>query len=39
VSELWLSARLDNIGDEAVRDAVAFPQPGRHASAGLEVRW
>jgi vitamin B12 transporter len=38
-SEIWLSARLDNIGDEAVRDALAFPQPGRHASAGIEVRW
>lgn len=39
VSELWLSARLNNIGDVAVRDALAFPQPGRHASAGIEVRW
>jgi vitamin B12 transporter len=39
VSELWLSARLNNIGDVAVRDALAFPQPGRNASAGLEVRW
>ncbi len=39
VSELWLSARLNNIGDEAVRDVTAFPQPGRHASAGVEVRW
>lgn len=39
VSELWLSARVNNIGDAAVRDAVAFPQPGRNASAGLEVRW
>jgi outer membrane cobalamin receptor len=39
VSELWLSARLNNIGDVAVRDAVAFPQPGRNASAGIEMRW
>jgi len=39
VSELWLSARVNNIGDEAVRDTLAFPQPGRHASAGIEVRW
>jgi len=38
-SELWITARIDNIGDVAVRDAVAFPQPGRHASAGFEVRW
>jgi outer membrane cobalamin receptor len=39
VSELWLSARVNNIGDVAVRDAAAFPQPGRYASAGIEVRW
>ena len=39
VSELWLSARVNNIGDTAVRDAVAFPQPGRNASAAVEVRW
>ena len=39
VSELWLSARIDNIGDTAVRDAVAFPQPGRNASAAIEMRW
>jgi outer membrane cobalamin receptor len=39
VSELWLSARLNNIGDAAVRDSVAFPQPGRNASAAFEVRW
>jgi outer membrane cobalamin receptor len=39
VSELWLSARIDNLGDEAVRDTVAFPQPGRHASAAIEIRW
>jgi vitamin B12 transporter len=39
VSELWLSARVNNIGDEAVRDAVAFPQPGRNASGAIEVRW
>ena len=39
VSELWLSARVNNIGDTAVRDAVAFPQPGRNASGAIEVRW
>jgi vitamin B12 transporter len=39
VSELWLSARVNNIDDVAVRDAVAFPQPGRNASGGIEVRW
>jgi outer membrane cobalamin receptor len=38
-SELWLSARVNNIGDVAVRDVAAFPQPGRYASAAIEVRW
>lgn len=38
-SEVWIFAELDNIGDEAVRDAVSFPQPGRHGSAGIEVVW
>jgi len=38
-SELWLSARVNNIGDTAVRDSVTFPQPGRNASAAIEVRW
>jgi vitamin B12 transporter len=38
-SELWIYGRVDNIGDVAVRDSLAFPQPGRHASAGFEVRW
>lgn len=37
--ELWVFAAMDNIGDVAVRDSVSFPQPGRSASAGLEVRW
>jgi outer membrane receptor protein involved in Fe transport len=37
--ELWIFAALDNIGDESVRDAVSFPQPGRNGRAGVEVRW
>ena len=37
--ELWLYAALDNVGDEAVRDAVSFPQPGRSGNLGLEARW
>lgn len=37
--QLWFYARLDNLSDEAVRDSVSFPQPGRNASAGFEVRW
>jgi outer membrane cobalamin receptor len=39
VTELWIHARIDNIDDTAVRDSLAFPQPGRNASAGIEVRW
>ena len=30
VNELWVYANVENIGDEAVRDALSFPQPGRH---------
>lgn len=39
VNELWVYANVDNIGDEAVRDAISFPQPGRNVSAGFEVAW
>jgi len=39
LSRLWLFVAFDNIGDVAVRDSLAFPQPGRSASAGLEVAW
>jgi outer membrane receptor protein involved in Fe transport len=39
VSELWVFAELNNISDEAVRDALSFPQPGRNGSAGVEVIW
>jgi len=38
-SEIWLFAEIDNLSDEAVRDAISFPQPGRNASAGVEVIW
>lgn len=39
VSEFWVYAAIDNITDEAVRDSISFPQPGRHASAGFEAVW
>jgi vitamin B12 transporter len=35
----WVFVEGDNLGDEAVRDALSFPQPGRRFSAGVEVRW
>ena len=38
-TEIWAFFAIDNLSDEAVRDAVSFPQPGRQASAGLEVAW
>jgi outer membrane cobalamin receptor len=38
-TDVWLFAEVNNIGDIAVRDALAFPQPGRNASAGFEVHW
>jgi outer membrane cobalamin receptor len=39
VSELWVSAHLENLSDVAVRDSLAFPRPGRNLSLGLEARW
>ncbi|HEY5657065.1 MAG TPA: TonB-dependent receptor, partial [Myxococcota bacterium] len=39
LAELWLFFEMNNVGDIAVRDTLAFPQPGRNASAGFEVRW
>lgn len=36
---IWLYVEVDNFTDEAVRDSLSFPQPGRQASAGLEVSW
>ncbi|MEZ4278235.1 MAG: TonB-dependent receptor [Myxococcota bacterium] len=36
---LWLFVDLDNLTDEAVRDALSFPQPGRNLTAGLDFRW
>jgi len=35
--ELWIFAQMDNVTDQAVRDSISFPQPGRNASAGVEV--
>jgi outer membrane cobalamin receptor len=39
VPRLWVFFRVDNLSDEAVRDTLAFPQPGRAASAGFEASW
>jgi vitamin B12 transporter len=38
-ARIWIFASVDNIGDVAVRDTLSFPQPGRAATAGFEVRW
>lgn len=35
----WLFFDLNNLTDEAVRDSVSFPQPGRNATAGVDFRW
>ena len=35
----WLSLDFQNVGDVAVRDTLAFPQPGRNASLGFEAQW
>jgi outer membrane receptor protein involved in Fe transport len=37
--ELWVYAAGNNLSDEAVRDARAFPQPGRNWTGGFEARW
>jgi hypothetical protein len=39
VDELWIFVAGNNLSDEAMRDFLGFPQPGRHFSSGLEVRW
>ena len=39
LDELWIFVRGDNLTDEAVRDVLTFPQPGRRFSSGLEVVW
>jgi outer membrane receptor protein involved in Fe transport len=36
---LWLFVDVDNLTDEAVRDTLSFPQPGRNLTAGLDFRW
>ncbi|MBK7950142.1 MAG: TonB-dependent receptor [Deltaproteobacteria bacterium] len=35
----WLFFELNNLTDEAVRDSISFPQPGRYATAGFDFRW
>jgi vitamin B12 transporter len=37
--ECWIFFEGDNLSDEAVRDSLSFPQPGRRFSAGIEVSW
>ncbi len=37
--EFWIFVKGDNLSDEAVRDTLSFPQPGRRFSSGVEVRW
>ncbi len=39
IDDLWIFARGDNLTDEAVRDVLTFPQPGRRFSSGFEVAW
>jgi outer membrane cobalamin receptor len=39
LESLWIYFAIDNIEDEAVRDTLSFPRPGRHASAGFEAHW
>jgi outer membrane receptor protein involved in Fe transport len=39
VPELWVFVDGDNLSDEAVRDTLAFAQPGRSVTGGLEGRW
>jgi outer membrane receptor protein involved in Fe transport len=39
IDDLWVFVRGDNLTDEAVRDVLTFPQPGRRFSSGLEVAW
>lgn len=39
LSELWVYVEGNNLSDEAVRDTLAFPQPGRNLSAGFEASW
>lgn len=36
---LWLFVDVDNLTDEAVRDTLSFPQPGRNLTAGVDFRW
>lgn len=37
--KLIASIRVTNLTDEAVRDSVGFPQPGRSLSFALEAQW
>jgi outer membrane receptor protein involved in Fe transport len=39
VPELWVFVDANNLSDEAVRDTLTFPQPGRNLTFGGEARW
>jgi outer membrane cobalamin receptor len=36
---LWVYVEGNNLSDEAVRDALTFPQPGRSFAGGFEASW
>jgi len=36
---LWFYVEGNNLSDEAVRDTLAFPQPGRNFAVGFEASW
>lgn len=38
-TSLRFSINVTNIGDESVRDALGFPQPGRSLGGQVEARW
>ena len=39
LDECWIFVEGNNLSDEAVRDVLSFPQPGRRFSSGFEVHW
>lgn len=39
MDDCWLFVEGNNLTDEAVRDVLSFPQPGRHFTAGFEMHW
>lgn len=39
LSDFWIFVEGNNLSDEAVRDTLAFPQPGRNLGVGFEATW